>query len=193
MSNSLVVANNPVVAFAEIESSEDLPELVAEGYPWFSGQNRKEAMSYAEAFLILSEQTLTPVGNLWKQRALYKDKIIWWMAKDMAERTSALVQQETGYTGMVYHHEGPISRYETKGPVFTKNNFRYQWVYKPIENYQMMIPPQAVCALWVLEEQGLIPTGLWVGDLHLVVSHKLVDPVLCAQFGSWFVGLAEWV
>jgi hypothetical protein len=188
MPSNLRTIDTPFLAFSEVEkSSHQLPQVIKQGYSWFSQQNQHQALDYLEGLLFLSQQQLI------YQEQLYKQQIIEVIAKDMAERTGALVASRTGYNGRIYYQAEPIpaTRFET--PRFRSDTHGYQWVYTSIECYAALIPPQAVRAMALLQQAGITPGRLWVGDLQEIRMRRSVDPVLCAQFGPWFIAIAEWV
>lgn len=188
MNTSIVTVERPGVAFAAIErSSQQLPQFVHQSYAWYSRKNRQEAMTYVSALLFVVQQQLP------KQELLYQQKVIEVIAKDMAEHTGALVARATGYTSPLYYQPEPIQPPQFQTPMFLYEKRWYQWTYTSIEQYGALIPPQALRAMALLQQAGITPERFWVGDLHEVRPRRSVDPVLCAQYGPWFIAIAEWI
>ena len=169
-----------------------LPQILKSDYRWFNEKNKQEALTHLEGLVTAFQFGLS------KQVALYKGKIIDIVAHDMAERTAALIAQQFAFKGLTYLHPKQLSQKTFSVPISKDGSREQKWVYRRIENFGQLVPPQALRTLAYLREAGIVPEGLWVADKKEVIhsypaaTNRLPDPVLCASFGRWIVALAEW-
>ncbi len=180
---------------ASAEGAVALPQLIQEEYPWFNHGNRQQALQLLQGATIACQHGLTT------QLQLYKGELVKVVTKDQADRTAALVSRQMRYKGFCYYHP-PAERYlpQTFSVPIEQRGYgaQQQWIYQRLHDFAKLIPPRALQALTVLDEAGIVPDGYWVADkVEIQPRYSLpprsLDPVLCAQFGCWFVGLAEWV
>ncbi len=144
--------------------SDQLPEPLRQGYQWHNPENERDFAEYLEG-LIFSHR-----HGLDKQVVLYKERVLDILTKDMAQRTQGLVAKGLGYNRDLYYSASgpaqsmfsvPIRRYQQT--VIVNNHHTQQLdvkeslVYKPILQFDRMIPPQALRALTLLEGQGITP------------------------------------
>jgi hypothetical protein len=188
---------------------DELPHPIFQGYQWFTPHNERAFLAHLEGFVIAWRHHLP------QQVALYKGQMTDTLAKDMAERVTALNKQKLGYGKLWYDHGA--------GPPPAKKPFEASidaasWTFHRLEDFAQFVPLPALRALVVLEAHEIVPDSLWVAEKQEIKrrttrkqtttqnqptsqkqptprnlpSPKRLDPVLCASFGRYFVALAEW-
>jgi len=172
----------------------DFFALIQQAYPWFAKKNQVEAQPYLEGACIAREH------GIQQQVWLYANMVLKIVTQDRAEWTLHLVEQQIGYKGELYYrpdHESiPTQQFTVPIPPaqtgYTSD--RFEWVYIPIGAYATMIPPRALQTLAWVEKQGAPTQAYWVADKVKVQSTRRlkIDPVLCAQYGRWFVSICYW-
>lgn len=173
-----------------LESPSRLSEIVREGYDWFDLQNKLEALEVACGALIAHKH------HLERQVILYKKELYDVLTKDMAERAASLMVQETGYRGFDYRRtsDPPYANRDFRVPIAVRRGPPQEWVYRPIDSFTQIVPPAAMHALDFLSRPATAPEAFWVADKVEIRPRTRIslDPVLCAQYGRWFVAVAEW-
>jgi hypothetical protein len=156
------------------------------GHVWFSEVNRQEAMEHIRAAMIAYEH------NLSYQIALHVQEAQTITARDVADRVQNVVAKRFGYRGPRHYYASHGSEPFVVREV-DKDHTRYEWHYMRIEEFERLIPPRALAALAFLEKAGLSPQAYWVADKRRQATQTSVDPILAAQYGPWFVAVAEWI
>ncbi len=166
-------------ALKQIECTDTTiaPRRSAYDFPWFDEANRRETMDY------LLAKKFAEAQHLYHQIAHYKQQVIKFVTKDMADRVLALVASEFGYSGPRYYHPDgqPVPDKAPFWPVVGVPLWRYQ----RIEDFERLVPPGALAARALLERAGICPQAYWV-------SEKYGDLNLSAQFGRWFAAIYAW-
>jgi hypothetical protein len=175
---------------------QQLPTLIEDHFAWFSQENKQTAFEHMEATLLADRL------QLWQQVQFNMAELIRYVTKDVAERVCALAAEQSGYRmSCSYHPTVSESAQTFKVPIgSTTSNTRLEWVYERVEHFdKMMMPLRALQAMIMLEDFGLVPPAYWVADkietqifLSPSPQRRSLDPVLYAQYGHWFAGIAEW-
>lgn len=164
----------------------DAARLYQRGFAWFSEANQQEALQHVQAAVIAAEQSLSRQVILQIQQA----QLI--VLRDLADRVQALVLQQAGYRGRRHCYRYSVSDsfivYETD-----ETGTNCEWHYTRIQNFERLIPPQALAALALVEQAGLHPQAYWVADKRRRATRVNLDPILSAQYGPFFVAIAEWL
>ncbi len=172
----------------ETTQDNQISDFVEQRYPWNYVQNQAQAMAYQHAFRVALRHGATT------QAELYKKQLITLVCKDVAEYSSALITRHTGYVGNLYQHTGNMNVHTAQfySPPFRRGLQACEWHYMLLNGYPDWIPPHAMVALDVLDQAQVPTQKLWVARLEKQRT-PLPDPLLCVQFGPWFVAIAEWV
>jgi hypothetical protein len=190
--NQLIQAHQSVIQ--PVSGQQDLFTLVKQAYPWFAKKNQVEAQPYLDAACIARQY------GVQQQVILYANMILKIVTRDRAEWTLQVVRRYIGYPGQITARpdDQPLPIHPFTVPIppaqLEKTSGRYQWIYYPIASYSTLIPPAALQALTLVEEYGAPAQAYWVADKVKVQStqRRIVDPILCAQYGRWFVHIFEW-
>lgn len=173
---------------------EMLPALLEQHFPWFSEENKQVVLEHMEAILLAHRMRL-PV-----QVRTHMSELVNYATKDVAERVAALAVQQLGYQSQCFsypsaaHQRGRRSTaFRMAGESHWWGTPRTEWLYEPIERFSQMMPLRALRAMAMLEQSNLVPHAYWVADKVAIRTRLSLDPVLYAQYGPWFVGLAEWL
>ena len=187
-------ASNIIAAIAEplaaVDNEEQFFALFSRGYNWYSDSNKWEAQNYLQGALVAYQHHFD------QQVMLYKDQLISIATKDMAARTRSIVKQLVSCHDFTYYHPDnqPMPDTSFTAPYQTNESGaqRYQWVYGRLETFPRLIPPNALQILARLEKDNMMPQAYWVADKVEIAQRRSLDPILCTQFGRWFVGIAKW-
>lgn len=162
-------------------------ECFIKNYRWCSDTSKNEAQQYLQAALIVYEHDFT------NQIRLYKEKLFNLVTGDMAAGAKELIRKiPRSDSSLVYHHPDEQSVPAQRFTVPIKNRTDMEWVYYPINTFPRLMPPHTFEVLKHLEENRFTPQSYWVADLVKRERWISVDPILCAQYGRWFVGIAKW-
>jgi len=170
----------------------DLFALLSDHFWWFAPQNQVEAQPYLQGARIASAY------GLQAQIGLYANVLFHIVTRDRAEWTEALVRRQLNYGGPTYCYpeELALPTQPFSVPVPGQSPFEhYEWVYSPADQFDALIPPRALQAMVLVEEYGAPAQSYWVADKIKVQPawRMSVDPLLFAQYGRFFVSLAEWI
>lgn len=183
------------------EEYDQLPEIVKDQYAWYTPEHKRVALQYTTALVHSSQMSLP------RQVALNAQQVIYFLTKDLAERTHALAHYRMGYKGEITCRQYSIVAGRTfRDPVEITADRRVDWVFDPIEQFAKRIPLDALKAIKRLADARIVPEAYWVADkIETVIPKPVaapvapapisrsVDPILCAQFGNWLVGIAWWL
>lgn len=173
-----------------LEAPIQLPQKLEFDYLWYCLDNKYRALEFMEAFLLAAAMQLTV------QATLNREQVISLLTRDMADRFYGMAQERLGYTGSI-----TVQRYDLvtkptfRVPISTQGNIRVEWVIDQIEKFGQHIPLHALRAMEMFQDAGYTPDAYWVADKVQTVVHtpRSLDPIVLAQFGSWFAGIAMWV
>lgn len=168
----------------------EVVRLFRHGFAWFSEGNRQEALQHVQAAVIAGDH------NLMQQLVLHVKEAQMIASRDLADRVQAAVMESLGYRGPRHFYPNPLS-----DPFIVCDyvgSTTYEWHYTRIEQFERLIPSQALAALAFLKQAGIDPQAYWVADKFRRASvHRAslqrIDPILSAQFGPFFVAISEWV
>jgi hypothetical protein len=174
----------------EQEESQQFLEAVAHEYDWYTYPNKRLALKPIEALTIASQMQLA------LQAKLYAAQVFDLVMKDVAERVHNLAVHKLRYQGEIRYRQYPLVRGQTfRELIKTEAHRRHEWVFDPIERFAKVIPLHALKAIRTLTDEGITPEAYWVADkIETVIERpRSIDPILCAQFGQWLVGIAMWL
>ena len=162
------------------------------GYNWFSQSNQNNAQQHLRGVCLAKQHELQ------RQQWLHIQAVYKLVTKDVADRVAQLVAQHCNYRSPLYYHPDhlalPDRSFENPEKI-QEGYVSYVWVYQPIQTFAQIIPLHALEAMELLTQNSLTPLAYWVADkLKVQPTRRVsVDPLLCAQYGRWFVGLAHWI
>lgn len=190
MSNSIQGRMNDSFRYFS-NDEEQVSEHFRHGYVWHDKQNQQQAQQILRGALIAHRH------QYHRQVSLYKEALFKVVTNDMAVAARAVIQQHPrSYKNFLYYYpdEEPIPEWEFSVPSQTRGLtlHSYEWCYVPLDQFHDLIPLHALEILEILEQNRLTPQAYWVADEREIVRQISVDPVLCAQYGRWFVGIAQW-
>jgi len=165
-------------------------------YTWHDKRNQQQAQKILKGALIAHQH------QYYQQTHLYKQQLFHLITKDMAAAAQAAIQQHPlSYKNFLYWypHEELTSGWQFTVPIQARglSQQHFEWLYVPIEKFARRIPLHALEILELLEQRKLTPQAFWVADKveirHRGLSERRsLDPILCAQYGHWFLGIAQW-
>jgi hypothetical protein len=165
------------------------PRRLIDDFAWFDPAHRRQAVAYLQGLQIAGARQLR------LQIPLYVYGMLELVATDVKDRVCALVTQTVPTTPFCYEYpaQRALSISQFSGDQVRQQDGDYQWRYVPLSEFTRLIPPHALTAMVALEQAGIRPQAYWVADLvKMYTSGRSLDPVLCAQFHQWFVGIAAW-
>ncbi len=150
-----------ISSIPDTEVRVQVSEALQNGYQWFAERNKQEALTYLEGLMIAWRHGIS------KQIELYKEKIIDIVTRDMADRAASLISQRMGVDmRFLYYHPGrSLPEKSFSVPIEKSGNRERKWIYRRIEHFSQLIPPQAMQVLALLEQAGIAPDGLWVAEI----------------------------
>lgn len=180
-----------ILAVRQEGATSQLSEMLDHHYCWYSTPLKEQALEVMETLL------LAYVMRLPVQITLNQQKLINYVTQDMAERFYRMAQQRLGYDGSIQveqysHAQNHIFRV----PIATVGSKRTEWIFYPVADFREQIPLHALKAIALFRDEGLKPDAYWVADkveTVIVQAPRRIDPILCAQCGDWFAGLAMWL
>lgn len=184
---------NQIQAIRPAEVAQQLPELLQSNYCWYSLDNKTQALEFMTALLLAIDMHLPT------QAHLNQAKVIDSLTKDMAERFYGWAVQRLAYRGSieVVHIARPNFQANEvfRVPIEQHWDSRIDWVFHPIEQFSQHIPLPALKAMMLFREEEVRPDAYWVADkVETVIQRpRSLDPILCAQCGNWFAGIAMWL
>lgn len=214
MDTKLAVTTNQPVSFAvappmylatelrEMRATgeyERLSEIAKREYTWYASEHRSAAAQHVDSLMLAAQMSLSV------QVALHAEQVIYWLTTDLAARTYALAHYKLGYNGEITCRPYELVPGQTFREVVVSNAERQvEWVFEPIERFSKVIPLDALKAMKRLADEWIAPEAFWVADkIETVFSRPMalpapsrsrsVDPILCAQFGTWLAGFAMWL
>jgi len=159
---------------------------------WFNGNHKAEARQLLEGALIAYQHRFDG------QVQLYKNAFVNLAWKDVTGRVRGLLSTQLKYSGLVYtlpdNLDLPTRVFSVPIDATAGSSVRYEWQYMPLNEFNRLIPPHALKALSLLEQNGISPMAYWVADkIQVSVSTRVsVDPLLVIQLGRNFCAVAEW-
>lgn len=160
-------------------------------YCWYTEGLKQQGSEFLEALLLAYEMQL-PIQVKFNQQNLLSC-----ITQDMATRYFCLAQQRLKYSGSISVQEHNHVNQTFHVPIPNLGNKYIKWVFYPIEQFNQPIPLHALKAMSMFRNEDLQPAAYWVADkVETIIStstSKRLDPILCAQFGNWFAGIAMWL
>lgn len=175
------------------KAKSQLSQMLEHHYCWYTSSLKAQALEVMEA-LILAYEIQLPV-----QIRLSQEQLINLVTQDMAARFHYMAKEGLGYTGSIqvepYGQFRSHSDRSFRIPITTDRARRTEWVFDSLEEFRRQIPLHALKAITMFRDQGLKPDAYWVADKvqTVIAAPRSLDPILCAQFGHWFAGIAMWL
>ena len=190
-STSLTLANASSI---QPTLSDPQQEVLAafETVPWFNSNYKTEARQLLEGALIADQHRFDG------QVRLYKNAFVDLAWQDTTARTRSLLSSHLKYSGLLYrlpdNLDLPTRTFSVPIDTTAGSSVRYEWQYMPLSEFNRLVPPHALKALSLLEQNGISPMAFWVADkIQVSVSTRVsVDPLLIIQLGRNFCAVAEW-
>lgn len=139
--------------------------------------------------LLLAYECQLPI-----QITLHKTMLIRRLREDLAHHFYSLAQTHLKYGGSIEVIE--YGNHNSQAFRFT-DSWGGEWMFYPINQFQKQIPSHALKPILMFRQEKLAPDGYWVADkvqkIQIATTPKSLDPILCAQFGEWFAGIAMWL
>lgn len=198
------MAGTDLVALRSIGTVPEFKTAVASRH-WYREEHGQEVTELLGALAIADRQGIS------SQSQIYRSGIIDLVGKDMAVEAQDVIKERGNYPARVFELPGfgpevrqhlatqqlfTVPEGRRRHDSYTNRTIWKEWRYVPMRTYPKPVPPNSLYRLGVLEDAGLMPEESWVGDLvRRTTSHDtkiLIDPRAAAQYGRWFVIIAEW-
>lgn len=171
---------------------QDILHLVEHSYAWREQRNKSVMLPYLQAAYLARKHELDG------QYKLNVQQVFKALTKDVADGVAKLIDRQMRYKAQFYYRDDALPLVENTFRVLitpTHGPDRFEWVYQPIHLFANLMPLRALQAIELLTDAGMVAQAYWVADkIKVLPTQRLsVDPLLCAQFGRWFLSIAEWV
>lgn len=175
-----------------LDEPQDVLQLIEHSYAWWEQHNKAAMRPYLQAAYLARKHQLLA------QYKLNVQQIFKVLTKDAADGVAQLIERQMGYKGPSYYRDDalPLVKHVFTVPIAPTHAVdTFEWVYRPIHAFANLMPLRALQAIELLADAGMAPPAYWVADKVKVLPTQRfsVDPLLCAQFGRWFLSIAEWV
>jgi hypothetical protein len=178
-----------------VDASERYPAVVEHEHDWYSQEYKQAARERAEMLVLATQMKLV------EQVRMNIDALFELLTRDLAERVYRLAVQRLNYQGEITVYQNTFdSDGSFRSQIPIERKVGNDWEFYPIERFPKLIPLQALKAIQTLSKECIVPEKYWVADLLVTpiarrwhTGSLSADPILCAQFGSWFAGIAMWL